>query len=439
MFRAQLLQKIQDRTALIVIIGQGYVGLPLAVALAEEGFHVIGYDVSEAKVRSINAAHSYISDVPSENLAPLIASGHLRATTDPAELRNADIVSICVPTPLTEHKDPDLSYVIAASDAVARAAHAGMLVVLESTTYPGTTDEVLVPRLQATGLAIGEELFIAFSPERIDPANKAFTVRNTPKVVGGVTDACQQLTSAYYATIVNQIVPVSNPVTAEMVKLLENTFRAVNIGFANEMAMICRMLGIDVWEVIRAASTKPFGFMPFYPGPGLGGHCIPLDPLYLSWKMRGLSYNPRFIDLADSINTAMPAHVVSLIMEALNDEGKALCGSRIAVLGAAYKKDVDDMRESPALRVIELLHKRKALVEYHDPHVTSFHTEAGVQLHSADLSAAWLRGADCVVITTDHTAFDHAFIAQHSRLIVDSRNMLRDIAPGPDVARIVRL
>ena len=344
-------------------------------------------------------------------------------------------MSICVPTPLRKTKDPDMSYVIQAVDDVARIAHEGMLIVLESTTYPGTTDELIVPKLKALGFTPGDDIFIAFSPERIDPANAKYGVRNTPKVVGGVTPACSEVTAALYGAAVDQIVPVSSPTSAEMVKLLENTFRAVNIGMVNEMAVMCDKLGIDVWEVIQAAATKPFGFMPFYPGPGLGGHCIPVDPHYLSWKLKALNYNARFIELASEINTQMPVYVVNKVMDALNDDGKAVRGANIVVLGVAYKRDVDDMRESPALDVIDLLRGKGAKVTYHDPHVPSLHLHDGVKLSSADYSAELLAGADCVVIITDHRWYDWQHVAQHSKVIMDARH----VAPRNGAARVVSL
>ncbi len=441
--QATLLRRLNERTATVGIVGLGYVGLPLAVAFAEAGFTAIGLDLNTAKVASLNAGISYIPDIPSEKLTPLVQSGKLCATTQYADLRAADVISICVPTPLTKTKDPDMSYVISAADAVAEIAHMGMLIVLESTTYPGTTDEILIPRLQKRGLSAGQNIFVAFSPERIDPANKRYGVRNTPKVVGGTTPACLEVTCVYYATIVDQVVPVSSTATAEMVKLLENTFRAVNIGLVNEMALMCDRLHIDVWEVIRAASTKPFGFMPFYPGPGLGGHCIPLDPLYLSWKLKTLNYTARFIELASEINTSMPLYVVGKVADALNDEAKAVRGSKVRVLGVAYKRDVDDMRESPALDVIQLLEERGAHVSYHDPHIPSLRLESGQTLKSAELSDAWLREADCVVIVTDHSAYDWAQIVKHSRVIIDTRNATVNVRNGHTAngsgARVIKL
>ena len=422
MYKQQLLDRLNTRTAQIGIVGLGYVGLPLAVAFAEAGFPVIGLDLDASKVASLNHGESYIPDIPTAQIAPLVRAGKLRATTNYDDLHAVDVISICVPTPLRKTKDPDMSYVISAADSVARIVHAGMLVVLESTTYPGTTDELLVPRLTKDGLVVGESVFVAFSPERIDPGNQHFGVRNTPKVIGGVTAACQEAAQAYYATVVDEVVVVSSPAAAEMVKLLENTFRAVNIGLINEMALMCDKLGIDVWEVIRAAASKPFGFMPFYPGPGLGGHCIPIDPLYLSWKLKALNYTARFIELASEINTSMPVYVTNKVALALNEDAKAVRGAQILVLGVAYKRDIDDVRESPALDVIQLLEERGATVEYHDPYVPSIRLEKGRMAESVDLTEARLRDADCVVIVTDHTAFDYGWITATSKLVVDTRN-----------------
>ncbi len=423
MYKDQLLSRLSDRTAKIGIIGLGYVGLPLAVAFAEVGFNVTGLDVSDDKVNLLNSGISYIPDIPTAQLEPLVKSGKLRATTNYGDLGDIDAVSICVPTPLRKTKDPDMSYVISAADAIAEVAHAGMLIVLESTTYPGTTEEIVIPRLTQKGLTPGEDVFVAFSPERIDPGNKKYNVRNTPKVIGGSTEGCQEVTCLYYGSIVDQVVPVASLVAAEMVKLLENTFRAVNIGLVNEMALMCNRLGVDVWEVIRAASSKPFGFMPFYPGPGIGGHCIPIDPLYLSWKLKTLNYTARFIELASEINTSMPLYVVERVAEALNDESKAVRGSKIAVLGVAYKRDVDDVRESPALDVIQLLEDKGATVSYYDPYVASIRLEQNRVMTSGELTEDWLQAADCVVIVTDHSSFDWSWIIANTRLIVDTRNV----------------
>ncbi len=422
MSREALLQRIEDRTARIGVIGMGYVGLPLAVEFGRAGYRVLGVDPQVKKVEQLNRGQSYIPDVPTEAVAALVREGRLSATTDYAPLREVDAVLICVPTPLRKTKDPDMSFIYAATESLAPFMHRDMIVVLESTTYPGTTEEVIVPQLtEPAGLRVGEDVFIAFSPERVDPGNKVYQTRNTPKVVGGVTPACTEVVAALYARAIDRIVPVSSPRAAEMVKLLENTFRAVNIGLVNEMAIMCDKLGVNVWEVIEAASTKPFGFMPFYPGPGLGGHCIPIDPLYLSWKLKALNYNARFIELASEINTSMPYYVVNKVADALNDEGKAVRGSRIAVLGVAYKKDIDDVRESPALDVIHLLEEKGASVSYHDPYIPSVRLD-GRTLESVELTADWLAGADAVVWVTDHTVYDRQWILDNARLVVDTRN-----------------
>ena len=420
-YKERLLERLRTSDAVIGIVGLGYVGLPLAVEFAEAGYRVIGVDVSADKVARLNRGDSYIGDIPSERLRPLVESGKLRASADYHALSEADAVSICVPTPLRKTKDPDMSYVIQAVDAVVEVCHDGMLVVLESTTYPGTTEEIIIPKLTGRGFVPGETVFVAFSPERIDPANPRFGVRNTPKVVGGYSAACTETAAALYAAAVDQIVPVSTPTTAEMVKLLENTFRAVNIGLVNEMALMCNKLGINVWEVIDAAKTKPFGFMPFYPGPGLGGHCIPVDPHYLSWKLKTLNYTARFIELASEINTSMPLYVIDKVVSALNDDCKSVRGSKIVVLGVAYKRDVDDVRESPALDVISLLEHRGADVSYHDPYVQSIRLEDDAIMENTPLSADLLASADCVVVITDHRVIDWSMVVKHSRLIVDTR------------------
>ena len=435
-YKQQLKERLQNRTAKVGIIGMGYVGLPLAVEFAKAGYTVMGLDVLPEKVAQLNRGESYIPDVPTDVLAPLVASGHLRATTTYDDLRDADAISICVPTPLRKTKDPDMSYVIAAADAVAGVCHPGLLVVLESTTYPGTTEEVILPRLLNNGLTVGEDVFVAFSPERVDPGNPIYGVHNTPKVVGGVTPACREMASLLYAPAVARVVLVSSTAAAEMVKLLENTFRAVNIGLVNEMALMCARLGVDVWEVIDAAASKPFGFMPFYPGPGLGGHCIPIDPLYLSWKLRALNYTARFIDLASEINTQMPYYVIELVMEALNEDGKALKGAKVGVLGMAYKKDIDDVRESPALDVYELLESKGAQVSFNDPHVPSVRLTGERVAQSVALTADWLAAQDCVVIVTNHTAYDYDFILQHARLVVDTRNATRNHTGSARVKRL---
>jgi UDP-N-acetyl-D-glucosamine dehydrogenase len=430
-----LLRRFADRTAVIGVVGLGYVGLPLAVEFARAGLHVIGVEVDAGKVTALGRGESYIQDVPADVVAELVSRGRLSATTDYAELRHADAVSICVPTPLRKTRDPDMAYVVEAADKIMTVTHPGMLIVLESTTYPGTTEEIFEPRLKERGVRVGEEVFLAFSPERIDPANPRYGVRNTPKVVGGTTPACTEAAAALYRLAVDTVVSVSSPRAAEMVKLLENTFRAVNIGLVNEVALMCARLNLDVWEVIEAAATKPYGFMKFTPGPGLGGHCIPVDPLYLSWKLKALNYTARFIELADTINSQMPSHVVSLVADALNEDGKALRGAGVLVLGVAYKRDVDDVRESPALDVIVELQKRHARVSYHDPHVPTLRlSEAALQ--SQPLTPAALAAADCVVVITDHSAFDWDFIGAHARVIVDTRNALRGRAVP---ARVIRL
>jgi UDP-N-acetyl-D-glucosamine dehydrogenase len=434
-YKQQLLDRLNNRTAKIGVIGMGYVGLPLAVEFARVGFHVVGVDIIEEKVNKLNTGESYIPDIPTEWLAPLVKSGHMRATTSFEALRDVDVISICVPTPLLKTKDPDMSYVVAAADEVAKVCHAGLLVVLESTTYPGTTDEVIVPRLLQNGLTVGKDVFVSFSPERVDPGNPVYGVHNTPKVVGGVTPACVEVVAALYAPAVERVVTVSSTAAAEMVKLLENTFRAVNIGLVNEMAIMCARLGVDVWEVIEAASSKPFGFMPFYPGPGLGGHCIPIDPLYLSWKLRALNYTARFIELASEINTSMPYYVINLVMNALNDDGKALKGCKIGVLGMAYKRDIDDLRESPALDIYELLEAKGAHVTFNDPFCPVVRFPSGTK-HSVDLTAEWLAAQDCVVIVTDHSAYEVDFILKHAKLVVDTRNKTKG---KTGKARVVRL
>jgi UDP-N-acetyl-D-glucosamine dehydrogenase len=433
-----LFETLQQRTANVGIIGLGYVGLPLAVEFAEGGFNVLGYDVAADKVNRLNQGESYIQDIPTERLNPLVKAGKLRATTHHHELAAMDAISICVPTPLTKTKDPDMSFVIQAVDAVMDIVHPGLLIVLESTTYPGTTEEILLPRLREKGLVIGEDVFVAFSPERIDPGNPKYGVHNTPKVVGGVTPNCTQATTLLYNAAIKTIVPVSSPTTAELVKLLENTFRAVNIGLVNEMALMCDKLNVDVWEVIKAASTKPFGFMPFYPGPGLGGHCIPVDPHYLSWKLKTLNYTARFIELASEINTSMPVYVVDKVTNALNDSAKSVRGSKIVVLGVAYKRDIDDVRESPALDVLGLLLEKGAKVQYHDPYVPSLrlHLHEDIRMESVPYNAELMQEADCVVIVTDHSNLDYQHVLNHATLIVDTRHVT---PPRSGQARVVLL
>jgi len=432
-----LLDRLSSHQATVGIVGLGYVGLPLAVEFAEVGFTVIGIDLSPSKVDSLNRGESYIPDIPTSRLKPLVDSGKLRGSTSYEALREADTVSICVPTPLRKTKDPDMSYVIESVNAVADICHDGMLIVLESTTYPGTTVEIVIPRLAQAGFTPGENVFVAFSPERIDPANPKYGVRNTPKVVGDVTPDCVEVVEALYSAAIDTVVTVSSPTAAEMVKLLENTFRAVNIGLVNEMALMCDKLGVDVWEVIRAASTKPFGFMPFYPGPGLGGHCIPVDPHYLSWKLKTLNYTARFIELASEVNTSMPHYVVDKVTQGLNDECKSVRGSKIVILGVAYKRDVDDVRESPALDVIGLLHNLGAKLTYHDPFVARIRLEDEAIMENTAYSAELLQDADAVVIITDHTTFDWQHVVDNSRLIVDTRNAT--FKANKSQARIVSL
>jgi UDP-N-acetyl-D-glucosamine dehydrogenase len=439
-----LIQKLEQHTARVAIIGLGYVGLPLAVVFAEKGFTVIGVDTDRRKVDTVNRGESHIQDVPAAQVKSLVDAGRLSASTDFAALQEADAACICVPTPLGKFGDPDMSYVIAATESLAQHIHPGMVVVLESTTYPGTTREILLPKLGSEkGLTVGQDFFLAFSPERVDPGRKDWTTINTPKVMGGITEACSQVATIWYSQALKTVVPVTSAETAEMTKLLENTFRMINIGLVNEMAIMCERLGVDVWEVIEAAATKPFGFMKFTPGPGLGGHCIPIDPLYLSWKLKALNYTARFIELASEINGNMPRYTVNKIQDALNEHGKPLKGSRCLVLGAAYKPDVDDLRESPALDVIGLLVKKGAVVSYHDPFITHLHTHddgsdrQGFDLDSVpDLMAA-VREADIVVIVTNHKSYDYPAILEAARLIFDSRNALGKTGKGnPKVFRL---
>jgi UDP-N-acetyl-D-glucosamine dehydrogenase len=414
------------------IVGLGYVGLPLAVEFAKAGFSVTGIDISEEKVRRVNGGDSYVGDIPSETLAPLVASGRLRATTDFAAVLELDTINICVPTPLRKTKDPDMSFIVSSCQEIAKHFHAGQLVILESTTYPGTTEEVLLPILSKSGLEAGRDFFLCFSPERVDPGNPKYQTVNIPKVVGGSTPICTEMGRLLYAQALEQVVPVSSTQVAEMVKLLENTFRMINIGLANEIALMCDRMRINVWEVIDAAATKPFGFMPFYPGPGLGGHCIPIDPFYLSWKTKQAGIEARFIDLAGYINGQMPQFAADKVQNALNDASKPVKGSRIHVMGVAYKRNIDDMRESPALDVMLLLLRRGAIVTYSDPHVPRLRLD-GLQLDAQPETAAG--DADCVVIVTDHAAFDYAALVDRARLIVDTRNALK----GYTSPKIVRL
>jgi UDP-N-acetyl-D-glucosamine dehydrogenase len=426
-----LLAKLRDKTARVAILGIGYVGLPLAVVFAEAGFTVTGVDPDRRKAEALNHGTSYIPDVKTETVARLINSGRLKATADYSVLEDIDAVSICVPTPLRQTGDPDMSFILSATEELAKYMHKGMIVVLESTTYPGTTREVLLPKLgEEKGLKVGEDWFLAFSPERVDPGRQDFTTLNTPKVVGGLTPACTEVASAWYSGAIQNIHRVSSAEAAEMAKLLENTFRMINIAMVNELAIMCERLGVDVWEIIDAAATKPFGFMKFTPGPGLGGHCIPIDPLYLSWKMKAYQYNARFIELASEINTNMPRYVVSRIMDALNDRGQTLKGSHCLVLGAAYKPDIDDIRESPAIDVIGLLQEKGAQVEYHDPYIPTLKTHDGMAMQSVPELMAAVNAADAVVIVTNHKAYDYPAILKAARFIFDSRNALKDLGKG---------
>ncbi|MBI1798924.1 MAG: nucleotide sugar dehydrogenase [Candidatus Eisenbacteria bacterium] len=430
----RLVRRIENRSAHLAVIGLGYVGLPLAVEFGQAGFHVSGIDIDRGRVRNLQKGRSYIQDVPTSQVRALTRSGHLVATTDFSVLRRVDAVNVCVPTPLSKQRDPDVSYIVAAAEQVARFLHPGMLVILESTTYPGTTDELILPLLEKTGMKVGRDFFLAFSPERVDPGNPRFNTRNIPKVVGGVTSVCTDVAVRLYRQRLEHVVPVSSPQVAEMVKLLENTFRSVNIGLVNELALMCSRLKIDVWEVIRAAATKPFGFMPFYPGPGLGGHCIPIDPFYLSWKARASGFEARFIELAGYVNGQMPEHVVELVAEGLNRRGKPVRGSRLLVLGVAYKADIDDTRESPSLDIMETLRERGARLDYSDPFVPVLDF-AGRRLRSQTLTPARLRRFDCVIIATAHRNVPYASVLRHSRLVVDTRNVLQ----GRRSQKIIRL
>jgi UDP-N-acetyl-D-glucosamine dehydrogenase len=423
-----LFAKLTSRTARTGVVGLGYVGLPLAVEFGRAGFTVVGIDVDKRKCDAINGGESYIPDVPTSEVAALVNAGRLRAVPDLGAADSLDTINICVPTPLRKTRDPDMSHVVSATRLVKEHLHPGMLVILESTTYPGTTEEVVRSILEETGLRAGTDFFLAFSPERVDPGNKTWNTRNVPKVVGGLTPDCSALAAALYGASIDRVVQVSSCRAAEMVKLLENTFRAINIGLANEMALMCDRIGIDVWEVIDAAATKPFGFMPFYPGPGLGGHCIPIDPFYLSWKVKEVGFEARFIELAGQINAAMPRHVLEKIGDALNQHGKAIKGANILVMGVAYKADVNDVRESPALDVIALLVKKGARVTYHDPfvpRVDARHWTSGQHMESVPYSLEEVAAADCVVVATDHTAFDYDEVASAARLVVDTRNAVK--------------
>ncbi len=432
---ANLKAKIDSKTARVSVVGLGYVGLPLALDLAKAGFSVTGFDVSEDRVAQINRAKSYIGDVSDSDLKTVVTTQKkFQATTDFSKLSQMDTVSICVPTPLGKTRDPDISYVLAVRDRIREHIHPQMLVILESTTYPGTTEEIFVPIVEETNLILGQNFFLAFSPERIDPGNQKFNLRNTPKVVGGMTPACTEMVVSLYQTIVNQVVPVTSARVAEMVKILENTYRAVNIGLVNEVAIMCKILGINTWEVIDAAATKPFGFTPFYPGPGLGGHCIPVDPHYLSWKLKSLNYTARFIDLAAEVNTGMPHHVVSIIADTLNAARKSVNGSNIILLGMAYKADVSDIRESPALDIYKLLEEKGAKVIFNDPFAQELQMNEKT-IRSTELSPKVLADQDLVVITTFHSSYDMKGIVESAKAVVDTRNATKGIK-SPKIVRL---
>src|SRR5688572_17436172 len=419
----ELIAKAERRDALFGVVGLGYVGLPLAVELCKAGYRVLGFDISERVVDGLNAGHSHVKDISDAQLREAVEAGRFEATTDMSRMGEPDAVSICVPTPLSKFKDPDVSYIVAATDSVKRTLRRGQAIILESTTYPGTTREILQPALESTGLTVGVDFFLAFSPERVDPGNSVWQTHNTPKVVGGITKNCTRVACALYEPAIERLVPVSTTEAAELVKLLENTFRSVNIGLVNEMAIVCDKLGVNVWEVIEAAATKPFGFMKFLPGPGLGGHCIPIDPHYLAWKMRGLNYKTRFIDLAGELNTEMPLFWVRKLSEALNSQGKAVQGASVLVLGVAYKRDIEDIRESPALDIIRLLEGQGAKVTYFDPHVPRFR-EDGHEFRSVELTPERVAAVDCVMVVTDHSSVDYRMIKRNAKLVVDTRNAI---------------
>ncbi len=430
---ARLEERFRTGEARLGTLGLGYVGLPLSVEFAAGGLRVTGFDISPEKVAAVNRGESYIKDVHSSRVRALVDEGRLRASADFDQLAECDAVIICVPTPLGKTKDPDLSMVVDAAKAIGERLRPGQLVVLESTTYPGTTEELILPILAAKGLAVGEGFFLAFSPERVDPGNARYNTRNTPKIIGGMTPACTRVARALYSRAIDTVIPVSSTQTAEMVKLLENTFRSVNIGLVNEVALMCKRLGVDVWEVIEAAASKPFGFMPFFPGPGLGGHCIPIDPLYLSWKLKTLNYRARFIELAGEINSAMPEHVCERVAQALNDREKSVKGSRVLVLGVSYKRDVDDVRESPALDILKILEGKGARVSYNDPHVPELRLDS-TTMRSEELLPA-VRGSDVVVIVTDHSAYPYRDIVEAAPVVVDTRNATRGIR-SPKIVKI---
>ena len=436
--KKKLLDKISAHDARVGVVGLGYVGLPLLVEFARGGFNSTGFEVDAKKAEAINRGESYIPDIPTAQVAEMVEAKRLGATTDFAQLKDQDVIIICVPTPLRKTKDPDVSYILSASEKIQACLRPGQLIILESTTYPGTTDEVLKPMFDATGLKLDEDYFLAFSPERVDPGNEKFNTKNITKVVGGVSETSAQVASVVYGAIVDKVHTVSSARVAEACKLLENTFRAVNIGLVNELARLCDTLGIDTWEVIAAAATKPFGFMPFYPGPGIGGHCIPLDPHYLSWKARMHGFEARFISLAEEVNSRMPDHVVDLVTRGLNNHRKPVNGSKVLIMGVAYKRDIDDMRESPALGIIEKLQSLGAETQFHDPYVEEIHLEGnGRRLRGIALSVEAVSEADCVVIVTDHRNIDYAWLTEHAKLVIDTRNSTRGLNDFED--KIIRL
>jgi UDP-N-acetyl-D-glucosamine dehydrogenase len=425
----QIIPKIKDRTAVIGIMGLGYVGLPLIIRFGEEGFRTIGFDVDDSKVQRLNSGESYIKHIPSETIKQIRDNKIFHATSDYAKLGEADSILICVPTPLNSRREPDLSYIETTSDHIAANLREGQLIALESTTYPGTTREILLPKLETKGLTVGKDFFLVFSPEREDPGNPTYSTKNIPKVVGGITPACTEAGKTLYEQIVDCVIAVSTPETAEFTKLLENIFRSVNIALVNELKMLADKMGVDIWEVIEAASSKPFGFMPFYPGPGLGGHCIPIDPFYLSWKARELNFNTHFIELAGEVNTAMPEYVVAKIADALNQQGKSLKNARILILGVAYKKDTDDIRESPGVEIINILKGKEAEVDYHDPHIPAFsgmRRYPHVAMERVELTEETVKHYDCAVIITNHSAYDYEWIVENAQLVVDTRNATKN-------------
>ena len=433
----ELKAKIENKKANIGIIGQGYVGLPLAVEFAKAGFKVTGFDTDEKRVSDINKGISYILDVPAKDIKDLVTSGRFKATTDTKLLNKMDAIIICVPTPLRKTKEPDISYILSASEAIANNKRKGQLIILESTTYPGTTEEIILPKLESNSFKVGKDFFLAFSPERVDPGNPKYKTKDITKIVGGVTSYCTELARLLYFQAIKEVVPVSSTRSAEMVKLLENTFRSVNIAMVNELALMCHKMNLDVWEIINAAKTKPFGFMPFYPGPGIGGHCIPLDPLYLSWKARQHGFEARFIELADEINSSMPHYVVDKIISILNSKKKSLKGSNILIIGVTYKKDINDVRESPALEIIDSLIKKDGRVYCHDPLVSSFKVDGGEKkITTVKLTKESISSSDLVVIITDHSDIDYKFVVDNAKLIFDTRNALKDFKNAKNIIRL---